>query len=312
MTSADTLEARTPGTGFWGRMSGWFETRAWPYVFLVPALLLVGAVILYPLASGVVLSFHNANLLRPARNGFVGLDNYIELLSDPVVWTALINTLIWVGGSVLLQIGVGIGVALLLDGRYRGVGAVRVLVLLPWFLPSVVVAHMWSMMLDARFGVVNDILVRLGILETYQAWFADPATALLSVMFIELWWSVPFFALFLLAGLQAVPEDLVDATRVDGATGFQRFRYLTLPFVRPVIVVAAVLQVIRLANSPDLLNILTGGGPGRVSMTLSLYAFRTAYSRFDFGYAAAISVVLLLGLSLFTVVYIRRSGAVGD
>src|SRR4029079_3245604 len=114
--------------------------------------------------------------------------------------------------------GVGICVALLLDGRYRGIGAVRVLVLLPWFLPSVVVAHMWSMMLDARFGVVNDILVRLGILESYQAWVADPSTALLSVMFIELWWSVPFFALFLLAGLQAVPEDLVDATRVDGAT----------------------------------------------------------------------------------------------
>jgi multiple sugar transport system permease protein len=291
-------------------MSGWFESRAWPYVFLVPALLLVGAVILYPLASGVVLSFHNAELLKPARDGFVGLDNYIDLLSDPVAWTALVNTIIWVGGSVLLQIGVGICVALLLDGRYRGIGAVRILVLLPWFLPSVVVAHMWSMMLDARFGVLNDILVRLGILETYQAWFADPSTALLSVMFIELWWSVPFFALFLLAGLQAVPEDLVDATRVDGASSFQRFRYLTLPFVRPVIVVAAVLQVIRLANSPDLLNILTGGGPGRVSMTLSLYAFRTAYSKFDFGYAAAISVVLLLGLSVFTVVYMRRSGAV--
>ena len=310
MTSWNTLDAGTPAAGLGARLTQWFESRAWPYLFLVPALLLVGAVILYPLASGVVLSFHNAQLLKPARDGFVGLDNYIDLLSDPVAWTALINTIIWVGGSVLLQIGVGIGVALLLDGRYRGVGAVRVLVLLPWFLPSVVVAHMWSMMLDARFGVLNDILVRLGILGSPQAWFADPATALLTVMFVELWWSVPFFALFLLAGLQAVPEDLVDATRVDGANGFQRFRYLTLPFVRPVIMVAAVLQVIRLANSPDLLNILTGGGPGRVSMTLSLYAFRTAYSKFDFGYAAAISVVLLLGLSLFTVVYIRRSGAV--
>lgn len=309
MTSWHTVEARPPEPGLGARVAGWFESRAWPYVFLVPALLLVGAVILYPLASGVVLSFHNAQLLRPGRDGFVGLDNYLALLSDPVAWTALVNTVIWVGGSVLLQIGVGIGVALLLDGRYRGVGAVRVLVLLPWFLPSVVVAHMWSMMLDARFGVLNDILVRMGILGAPQAWFADPATALLSVMFIELWWSVPFFALFLLAGLQAVPEDLVDATRVDGASSLQRFRYLTLPFVRPVIVVAAVLQVIRLANSPDLLNILTGGGPGRVSMTLSLYAFRTAYSKFDFGYAAAISVVLLLGLSVFTVVYIRRSGA---
>ncbi len=309
MSPSDALGAQ-PDRAFGTRVSRWFEGRAWPYAFLVPALLLVGAVILYPLASGVVLSFHNMELLKPARDGFVGLDNYVALLSDPVAWTALVNTVIWVGGSVLLQIGVGIGIALLLDGRYRGIGGVRVLVLLPWFLPSVVVAHMWSMMLDARFGVLNDILVRLGILSSPQAWFADPATALLSVMFIELWWSVPFFALFLLAGLQGVPEDLVDATRVDGASGFQRFRYLTLPFVRPVIVVAAVLQVIRLANSPDLLNILTGGGPGRVSMTLSLYAFRTAYSKFDFGYAAAISVVLLLGLSVFTVVYIRRSGAV--
>ena len=229
-----------------------------------------------------------------------------------MAWNALVNTVVWVAGGVMLQLAVGIGIALLLDGRYRGVGAVRVLVLLPWFLPSVVVAHMWAMMLDARFGVINDILTRVGLMDTYQAWFANPATAILAVMAVELWWSVPFFALFLLAGLQGIPEDLVDATRVDGASGTQRFRYLTLPFVRPVIVVATVLQVIRLTNSPDLLNILTGGGPGRASMTLSLYAYRTAYQKFDFGYAAAISVVLLIGLSVFAVIYIRRSGVASD
>jgi multiple sugar transport system permease protein len=259
--------------------------------------------------SGILLSFHNAELLRPARNGFVGLDNFVELFGDPVARTALTNTLIWVGGGVLIQLAVGLGIALLLDGRYRGVGPVRVLVFLPWFLPSVVVAHMWAMMLDARFGVINDILERLGVIDTQRAWFADPATALLTVMVVELWWSVPFFALFLLAGMQSIPDDLVDATRVDGASGLQRLRHLTLPFIQPVIVVAVVLQVIRLANAPDLLNILTAGGPGRASMTLSLYAYRTAYQKFDFGYAAAISVVLLIGLSIFAVVYIRRSRA---
>ncbi|MBX3030921.1 MAG: sugar ABC transporter permease [Chloroflexi bacterium] len=310
MTAAGAASIDDRSRGIRARLSAWVDGRAWPYLFLVPALLLVAVAILYPLASGILLSFHNAELLRPARNGFVGLDNFAELLDDPVAWTALVNTLVWVGGGVLIQLAVGLGIALLLDGRYRGVGPVRVLVFLPWFLPSVVVAHMWAMMLDARFGVINDILARIGLIDTQRSWFADPATALLTVMVVELWWSVPFFALFLLAGMQSIPDDLVDATRVDGASGLQRLRYLTLPFIQPVIVVAVVLQVIRLTNAPDLLNILTGGGPGRASMTLSLYAYRTAYQKFDFGYAAAISVVLLIGLSIFAVVYIRRSGAV--
>ena len=310
MTASEALDASLAPTGVRGRAMAFFETRAWPYLFLVPALVLVGAAILYPLTSGLLLSLHNAELLKPARNGFIGLENYQELLGDQVAWNALVNTIVWVGGGVLIQVTVGIGIALLLDGRYRGVGSVRVLVLLPWFLPSVVVAHMWAMMLDARFGVINDILARVGLLGTDRAWLAEPSTALLTVMVVELWWSVPFFALFLLAGLQGIPDDLVDATRVDGASSAQRFRYLTIPFIQPVIVVATVLQVIRLTNSPDLLNILTGGGPGRVSMTLSLYAYRTAYQKFDFGYASAISVVLLVGLSVFAVVYIRRSGVV--
>jgi multiple sugar transport system permease protein len=184
--------------------------------------------------------------------------------------------------------------------------------LLPLVIPSVVAGHMWALLLDSRLGVINDILVRLGVLGAYKAWFADPATAMPAVLLVDLWRGFPFFTLLLYAGLSSVPEELYEAAEVDGANPLQKFRAITIPMITPVIVAAIILRVISLMNSPDLMIVLTNGGPGLATYTLSLYAFQIAYDNFNFGAAAAVSVIMLLILMIFTVIYLRVSGVTKD
>ena len=183
-----------------------------------------------------------------------------------------------------------------------------VLILIPWFLPTVVAANIWALMLDPRLGVINDILVRLGLLGEYKAWFADPRTALLTAAVVEVWRGFPFFTLLLLAALKGIPDELYDAAAVDGATAMQRLWHIKLPMLRMVIVATVVLRVISLVNSPDLVLILTGGGPGHATQVLSLYAFEIAYRSFDFGYASAVSVVMFAALMVCCYLYVRVSG----
>jgi multiple sugar transport system permease protein len=265
-------------------------------------------IVIYPVLSGILLSFRQMRLNRPTLNGFVGLDHYNDLLHDPLLLKAALNTLWWVVLGIASQFALGMVTALGLNRRLRGMHLARTLVLLPWFLPTVVAGNMWALMLDSRLGVVNDILVKLGLLQGYKAWFSDPNTALPAVLLIALWQGFPFFALLLLAGLQGIPEDLYEAAAVDGADRWRQFTRITVPLLQPMIVAVVVLRVIGLVNSPDLIVILTNGGPGHATELLSSYAFETAYQSFDFGYAGALSVIMLVILMAFSVIYIRVSG----
>ncbi len=286
------------------------ETRYWAYFLMAPTTLLLVAIIVYPIGSGISISFRTMRLTRPdLGTPFIGLRHYVDLAADPVFRLALRNTAVWVVLGASSQFVVGLITALALNREVRGIWLARILVLVPWFLPSVVAGHIWALMLDSRLGVINDLLVKIGILDQYRAWFANPATSLPTVLLVDLWRSFPYFSLFLLAGLQAIPEELYEAASVDGAGYWQRFRAITMPLLVPVIVATVVLRVIGLVNSPDLLIVLTNGGPGNATQVLSLFAFQTAYTAFNFGYAAAISVVILLLLMAFTVVYVRASAA---
>lgn len=283
------------------------EGRLWAYWLILPSLILVLAVIIYPVIYGIGLSFQEMRLTRPDRNAFIGLEHYQDLLSDAVFHTALRNTFIWVVFGVISQFLLGLVTALALNRGGWFMKFAGVIVLLPWILPSVVAANIWALMLDSRLGVINDILVNIGLLPGYKAWFADPNTALPAAMLISLWRGFPFFTLLLLAGLQAIDEDLYEAASVDGASRWSQFWFITLPLLTPVTIATVVLRVIGLVNSPDLLLILTGGGPGNSTQVLSLYAFQTAYIDFDFGYSGAISVVMFVILMVFTVIYVRVS-----
>jgi multiple sugar transport system permease protein len=285
------------------------EGRQWAYLLILPSLLLILAVVIYPVASGILLSFREMRLNRPdLGTPYVGFKHYLAMLNDDVFRTALKNTVIWVVLGTSSQFLLGLITALALNRPLPGIKAARVLILLPWIMPSVVAGHMWALMLDSRLGVINDILVRLGFLMEYKAWFADPNTALPTVLMVSLWGSFPFFTLLLLAGLQGIPDDLYEAASVDGANYWLQFRHITLPLLMPIIVAVVILRVIGMVNAPDLLIVLTGGGPGHATQVLSLYAFSKAYTEFNFGYAGALSVVMLLLLMIFTIFYVRISG----
>ncbi|WP_233137100.1 carbohydrate ABC transporter permease [Agrobacterium vaccinii] len=277
------------------------------YLLLLPSLLLLFLVVAYPTIYGFFISVREMRLTRPGLNGFVGMKHYVAMMSDRVFWISLKNTAIWVVAAVTIEMALGFIAAVALNRNLPGTKIFGVLILLPYFLPNVVAGHMWALLLDPRLGVINDILVRIGVLSSYKAWFADPNTALAATILVEAWHGFPFFALLFLAGLKGIPEDLYKAAAVDGAGSFTKFRLITVPMLKTVITAAVILRVISLVNSPDLLLVLTGGGPGNATQVLSLYAFQTAYRDFNFGYAGALSVVMFFILMVFATIYIRLS-----
>lgn len=314
MSRGPAISAMPPPRNIWdainpmrllGELS---ETRYWMYLLLLPSALLITAIVLFPTIYGFQLSFTEMRLNRPAGNGaLVGFKHYARMLSDPIFWLALRNTAVWVTFSILIEFAVGLVAALALNRNLPGTKILAVLILIPYFLPNVVAGNMWGLMLDSRVGVVNDLLVRLGLLAEYKAWFADPNTAMATAIFVEAWHSFPFFTLLIMAGLKGIPTDLYKAADIDGAGALAQLRLITLPMLRTIIAAAVILRVIGLVNSPDLLLILTQGGPGRSTQVLSLYAFQNAYSDFNFGYAGALSTVMFVLLMLFAWAYIRLS-----
>jgi multiple sugar transport system permease protein len=277
-----------------------------PLFLLSPALVLLLGIVAYPIARAIWLSFHRLEILRPDLSQFVGLDNYRGLLQDPVIRIALQNSGVWVVGVVLFQFLGGLVGALILNRQFPGRAAVRGLALIPWATPSVLVALMWTWMLDGNYGLLNDLLVKTGILSRFQPWLAQPGTALPAVMLADVWQGIPFFAVMLLAALQAIPEDLFEAARIDGASPWRVFRHVTLPLLLPTILITTMLRMIWTANYMDLIMVMTGGGPGYSSLTVPLHAYYTAYKRLDFGYGSTIAIVQVAVLAGAIVFYLRQ------
>jgi multiple sugar transport system permease protein len=262
------------------RIAEFSERRHWAWFLLLPCVLIVALIVIYPTLYGITLSFREMRLTRPGLGtGFVGFKHYLAILQDGTFWLSVRNTLTYTALAITFELSLGLASALALNQRLPGLRWLGVVILLPWFLPNVVAGNMWALMLDPRLGVINDLLVRAGILDGYRAWFADPSTALISAVVVEAWHGFPFF---------------------------------TLPMLKMVIVAAVVLRAISIVNSPDLLLILTNGGPANSTMVLSLYAFQNAYRAFDFGYAGALSVVMLLLLMLFCFLYVRASNIMAN
>jgi multiple sugar transport system permease protein len=251
------------------------------------------------------MSLYHHVLFKPREYGFTGVANYVRLLHDDTFWLTLRNSFVWVFGSVSLQFVGGFAAALLLHQSFRGRAFVRTITLLPWIVPGVVVALVWEWLYQPNYGVINDLLMRLGWLHERVAWLSDPVLAMPAVIAANVWRGVPFFAIMLLAGLQAIPDELYEAARVDGAGVLQRFLHITLPLLRPIIVVATATRIIWTFNYADLIFVMTSGGPANATQITSTYTLLTAYSTLDFGYAATLSVVLLLIMLVFTILYLR-------
>jgi multiple sugar transport system permease protein len=278
-----------------------------PYAFLAPALLVTAAVILFPVLQTAWMSLHDFVLFRPHNVPFIWLGNFVRAFNDPVFWTSLWNSLLWVGLSVGFQFLLGLGTALLLNQSFWWRGVARALVVVPWALPSVIIGLMWTWMYDFNLGVINDILLRLGVIDDPVAWLARTDTTLYAVILALVWQGFPFFAVVILAGLQTVPQELYEAAEMDGATAWQKLRFVTLPSIAEVIATALLLRTIWVANSLDVILVMTGGGPGYTTHTLPLYAFLKAYSAMEFGYGAALALILTALLLFAVYAYVRRA-----
>ncbi|MCR9235264.1 MAG: sugar ABC transporter permease [Alphaproteobacteria bacterium] len=282
--------------------------RILPYAMLSPAVLVTLTIVFLPMLQTAWMSLHEYVLFRPKEFKFIGFDNFVAALQDEVFWISLKHTIIWIGVTIPGQMLLGLVTALLLNQEFRWRALARALIIIPWALPSVVIALMWVWIYDSNYGVLNDFMLRLGLVEQAVPWLADPDLALGAIILTLTWQGFPFFAVMILAGLQSIPKSYYEAASLDGASAWRQFWHITLPGISGVLVTAVLLRTIWVANSFDVIFVMTGGGPGYSTYTLPLYAFIKARTNLDFGYGSALAVLftfLLMGLVL---IYLRRTG----
>lgn len=282
------------------------KTVLFPYALLGPALGITLLIIFLPIVQTAVMSVYHYVMWKPKDIRFIGLGNYLAAIHDKVFWISLRHTLVWIAGVIALQLLLGFAAALLLNRDFWWRGLARALILVPWVTPSVITALMWRWMYDGNNGVINDLLVRLRLLSTYFPWLASSTTALGAVMVALMWQGFPFFAIMILAGLQAIPLTLYEAADVDGATSLQKFLRITLPMLVPILFTSILLRIIWVANSMDVIYVMTGGGPGYATHTLPVYSFIRAYKGMDFGYSSALAILLTLLLGVVVAGYVAK------
>ncbi len=283
------------------------RTAFTPWLFLAPALVATVLLVLGPVTETLWLSLHDVVLFRPRVRPFVGLGNYIAVLHDPTFWSSLSLSFVWVAVAVGLQFALGLTAALLLNRQFWWRPAARALIIVPWALPSVIIGLIWTWMLDFNLGIINQLGVQFGLLDASVPWLAQPSTAMAAVILAITWQGFPFFCVTLLAGLQSIPREQYEAAAIDGAGPVRSFYYVTIPGLMPVMSTALLLRMIWVANSLDLLLVMTGGGPGTATQTLPLYAFLKAWSGADYGYGSALAVMLTLMLLSVVIFYAVRS-----
>jgi ABC-type sugar transport system permease subunit len=281
---------------------------AWALV--LPALLTILLVALFPLLWTVWESVHLHDLRMPwLGKPFVGIDNYVEAFKDPRFWDALGHTAFFAATSVGLELIIGLWLALALNRAFRGRGLVRAAVLVPWAIPTVVSALLWRFMFEGQHGIVNTALVQIGVLDQPVVWFIQPEAAWIPVILADVWKTTPFVALLLLAGLQNIDASLYEAARIDGASAWRQFRHVTLPLLRPAILVALIFRTLDAFRVFDLIYALTGGGPGTSTEPIALYTFNVLLQNLQFGYGSALSVIVFLVTFGLAIVYIKFLGA---
>lgn len=273
------------------------RATALPYVLVAPAVAVLLALSIYPLLYSITVSLQVGEAW--------GLGNFVRLASDNFFLTAMVHTFVYAIVALTCEFLVGLGLALLLNDHIRGRGLFRASLLVPMMLPTVVAAIVWRLLLNPNFGAINGTLKQIGIDTESLTWTASPGLAMLSVIAVDVWQWTPFVFLVLLAGLQAIPQEPYEAALIDGSNRWQTFRHVTLPLLKPAILIVLLLRTMDLLRVFDQIFILTEGGPGFATETISLYIYRTAFRFFDFGYAAAMSFVLLALTNVISVVYIR-------
>ena len=293
--------------GFLLNIDPWLKNKIIAFLLITPACIILFTVVAYPLMYNLIMSFQDINLLSPdTGTPFIGLQNYQDILSDPIFWRALTHTAIWVISIVGIEMFLGVSAAIILNQKIKMIGTFRGLMLIPWTIPGVVAAFTWRWMYDARFGILNHFLVQTGILDEAVAWLGNYNTALGAVILPQIWKNFPFVMVLTLAALQSIPVELYEVAKVDGANFWQQLRYITLPSIKPTLYLASLLTTIWSFNAFSMIWILTEGGPAHASEVMTTYVYKKSFHAFDFGQSTATAVIMFGILFVFVILYGKK------
>ncbi len=276
------------------------------WLFLAPALVVLALVAGWPLLRTIAFSFTDANLSFLDDRQFVGFENYVFLLRDPDWWRAVWNTVLFTVVSVSLETVLGLAIALTLHAHFNGRGLLRAAVLVPWAIPTVVSAQMWRWMFNDVYGVVNEVMLWTGMIATPWAWLADPQLSMAAVIAVDVWKTTPFMALLILAGLQMLPQDCYENAKIDGVHPVVVFFKITLPLLKPAILVAVIFRTLDALRIFDLIYVMQGNKQDTMSM--SIYARQQLVDFQDVGYGSAAATLLFMIIAFFTVIYLYFGG----
>ena len=277
----------------------------WAWVFLAPMLLVLALVAGWPLLKTIAYGFTDASLINPESAKFIGFDNFAFLLQDPHWWSSVWNTIVFAVSSVFLETVLGLIIALALNAQFHGRGGLRAAILIPWAIPTVVSAQMWNWMFNDVFGVINHMLLGVGLVQEPIAWTASPETALLSIILVDVWKTTPFMALLLLAGLQMLPKECYESARVDGVHPAKVFFKVTLPLLKPALMVAIIFRLLDALRVFDLVYVMSGNN--RSTMSMSVYARQQLIDFGGLGFGSAAATLIFAIIALFTVVYLMAA-----
>jgi multiple sugar transport system permease protein len=272
---------------------------------LLPALILPLIFTYYPMIKGSLMAFQSYNLMNVTNIKWIGLGNFQKLFANTpgnIFYTILKNTAIWVIVSLFFQFTIGFALALMLRKKFRGSSVYQGLIFFPWAVSGFLIGIMWRWMFNGTSGVINDILLRIGIIHSPIAWLASKDTALLSVIIANIWYGIPFFTIMITAALRGVPQELYEAAEVDGANAVGKFFNITIPSIKSVILLTILMRVIWIFNFPDLIYSMTQGGPGGSSHIITSFMMQKVQS-LDYGLASALGLLVILFLTVFTIIY---------
>ena len=271
-------------------------------ILFLPGLIITSIFMIYPLINGLLISLTNESPIRPFTR-FIGLDNYIYLITYPVFWEIILNNFIIIGSSIFISIFFGFSIALLLNQKLRGTYFFRISIFQIWVVPWISVAILIGWIFNSDYGVVNYIFIELGLFENKANWFGNSILAKIVIIIGFAWRMIPFMMVVSLAAIQSIPNEIIEASKIDGASYFQRLRYVVLPLLKNILFILCLLQLVKLFQEITLPWVLTGGGPINSTTTLSLYVYKLAFINWDFGLASAAGWLWLIFLLIFSFFY---------
>ena len=274
------------------------------WIFVLPAMIVVSVLFIYPFLSSIFYSFTNKNLIMPNWK-FVGFDNYIAVINDPSFWLAFFNSILWTVFSLVGQVLVGFALAMALHRIRHLQWLYKILLIIPWAFPTIVIAFSWQWILNGVYGYLPNMIVKLGLMDIAPHFLSDSTWAFIRLVFINVWFGAPLIMVNVLSALQTVPQEQYEAAQIDGANAWQVFRHITLPHIKVVIGLLVVLRTVWVFNNFDIIYLITGGGPANSTMTLPIFAYNMGWGTKMLGRSSAVTVLLFIFLLLICFIYFK-------